>query len=127
MTNNTLEIVKVIKDEIDDFWNFVATQRVEESARDRQLYIKYQQEQCNKCTLDWSESNYPREEDNFLWPGVSHKKGVIVMKNGEKYEFDYKDGKCMITNGWFSSDIYFNNFKEMLVDFITKCKNQWCK
>ena len=49
------------------------------------------------------------------------------MKNGEKYEFDYKDGKCMITNGWFSSDIYFNNFKEMLVDFITKCKNQWCK
>lgn len=60
----------------------------------------------------------------MLW-GTNHVKGEIVMKNGEKYTFDYKAGKCTISTGWFSSE-EFDTFDLMLVAFLKKCAEKWC-
>ena len=77
--------------------------------------------------MDENKSTYPKEVDNFLWPGTSHRKGEIVMKNGDKYTFDYEKGKCKISNGVFETADYFNNFKEMINNLEQKCKEKYCR
>lgn len=87
---------------------------------------KVKLDNCLNCEINYSKSTYPREEDNFLWVGTSHRTGEIVMKNGDKYSFDYKDGKCKVINGWFETDDYYPSFIKMVETLKKKCVEKYC-
>lgn len=122
--NNNIEISKrIIKDDANKmdlyFANIIAKRN--------EANQSYYQDKCTNCEIDKNKSEYPKEVDNYLWVGTSKRNGQIIMKNGDKYTFDYKDGKCRIINGIFETDDYYNNFKQMLDNLEIKCKEKYCK
>lgn len=121
--NDELVKYSIIEDQEDKLNTYFA--EIYQARKEAAQQVKI--EKCIKCEIDFKKSTYPREEDNFLWPGTSHRTGEIVMKNGDKYNFDYKDGKCKVINGWFETDDYYPNFIKMVENLENKCSEKYCK
>jgi len=81
---------------------------------------------CEKCNIDWKNSKSPKD-DYTLWVKTGRKTGIIMMANGDSYNFDFEYGKCKVTNGWFQSDDYYSTFDIMIENLLKKCKQNYCK
>lgn len=111
-----------IYNQLDEYLDYLSKKRMKQ----QQDYQNYKNEKCSNCEVNYDESTYPKVEDNFLWPGTSERDGEVVMKNGDKYKFNYKSGKCRVLNGIFSSDDYYSNFKIMIENLQKKCIEKYC-
>ncbi len=98
--NNDVEVSKtIIFDQINERNN-----EIEEANYAYQSKINAENKaNCEKCNIDWKNSKSPKD-DYTLWVKTGRKSGVIMMANGDSYNFDYENGKCKVTNGWFQSD-----------------------
>ena len=98
-----------------------------ELARKSREYAKQRKaENCEKCEIDYKKSSYPKEENNF-WSGTHHVDGVIVMKNGDKYKFDFEKGRAKVINGFFDMDDYYTDVIKMMTELTIKCKKKYCQ
>lgn len=83
-----------------------------------------QQMLCDQCEIDLTKSRMPKDTKDFLGFDDQHP-GVIRMKNGEKFEFHYRNKQWAIP-GFFSSR-KFDGFDELIREFIKECEAKYCK
>ncbi len=82
---------------------------------------RYKQQMCDECVIDGSKTKRPEKSQHFLG---TDKSGIIKMKNGREYKWEYSGSGYMMPGLWSSK--YFNSFDEMLQYFIEKCKEEHC-
>ena len=89
---------------------------------------RWRDEACAKCEIDWDKSEMPKDDKD--WIGLKRKvSGFIIMKNNSlrEYSFDYNDGKYIMNGGFLNSDKKeFENFSDLLNEFIKQCKEKNC-
>ena len=71
---------------------------------------RMQAERCAGCAIDFAQTQYPK----------------IVMKNGNKYEYKYSNGKWRVENLlWFDSK--YDTYEEMIMSFLEQCQRIECR
>jgi len=102
--------------------------------RSEESFQRYQAQKkitdCNNCTVDEEKTTFPKE--GYFLMFSYDEPGKIVMKNGEKYDFYYKEGE----KPWYIIDSYgiifddttdFTSFDEMITELIKRCILKKCK
>ncbi len=90
--------------------------------------------QCNNCIVDIKKSKGPKwEVQGWIWKELIEKNGVIVMKNGQEYEFKkfIKNGKAyyqFVKDSFITETLSneYNDFEQMLNDLMKRCKEKNC-
>jgi ankyrin repeat protein len=91
-----------------------------------------QMKKCMACEIDEDKVKFAWNEQAktffFEMEYTRHNPGQIIMKNGDKYEFYKKEGGgWYIESGLFFSKEEFDKFEDLLLYFIEKCKETYCK
>ena len=89
------------------------------------------QRMCDECEIVWERTDLPRDisyGDEVIDFFFSRQEpGTIYMKNGEEYSFwTTDDGKLEISSGFLSKK-KFDHPVDMLIAFLEKCKETYCR
>lgn len=116
---------------IDKQYNKVAPAHYETLAK---RVKEYRRTACNNCQIDGYQTKFPSgwvEGWSFLIlgePGESKTAGQIVLKNGKRVDWKYRQwegGKMEISVSGYINGIY-PSVDAMMSDFILKCKQEYC-
>jgi hypothetical protein len=97
----------------------ISRQEARESA-----YRERRQDNCNKCVVNWDKTKDPSVEYGFF--GKTFHSGVITMRNGDDYSWDYSKKGFRVNNGFLSSDDYYKTYPAMVGALVKKCENKYC-
>lgn len=99
----------------------------DERERDRRFTAEYEKQQCDNCVINYDKSKFPVDRKDWLNFDVQDH-GEIFMTNGESYWFYYSNNKWRFDSGLLGLEsTYFENFDEMLEEFLKRCRKRYCK
>lgn len=92
----------------------------------------FKKQRCDNCLIDENQTEIPRTVEKYnLFRGTYTEKenGTIVMKNGKKFRWDYKNERYRyIEEGIIFDDVEeFKTFDLMYARLIEKCQSLYCK
>lgn len=78
----------------------------------------YKQEQCNNCIVNYKKTKTPDNE------GFFQSDGIIEMKNGDNYSWNYTSRGYKVINCFFCSSDYYKSYHEMLNSLEKRCREE---
>lgn len=92
----------------------------------------FKKQQCDNCIVDDKKTEVPRIMEKYSFFGGTYtdkENGTIVMKNGKKFRWDYKNERYRyIEEGIIFDDVEeFKTFDLMYARLIEKCQSLYCK
>ena len=82
---------------------------------------------CINCEIDEPQTRFPHSESESNHY-TEQEPGFFVMKNGDKQEFYYSDGKWITLSGFiFRVETEFDTLNELAKEFLLQCKARHCR